>query len=199
MIPLQEAYRYIKENLSKERYIHTMGVISVSKKLAKINDVSEEKAEIAALCHDIAKNLTKDKMRELIEENNIQLSQDEKGSFPVWHGVVAPIVAKQKLKIDDIEILQAIRWHTTGKENMTKLDKIIYIADMIEPSREFKGVKEIREETLKDLDKGVLVGLTKTIKYLLKSGATIDINSIKARNYLINESKEKKIKAKSQG
>lgn len=191
MTSLEEAYRYIKENLSEERYIHTMGVISVAKKLAKINNVTEEKAEIAALCHDIAKNLSTDEMKKIIEENNIDISEDEKGTFQVWHGVIAPVLTKQKLKIDDEEILQAVRWHTTGKENMSTLDKIIYIADMIEPSRNFKGVNDIREETLKDLDNGVLVGLNHTIKYLLKHEEPIDVNSIKARNYLIKIQKGK--------
>ena len=88
--------------------------------------------------------------------------------------------------LEDEEILSAIRWHTTGKENMTKLEKIIYIADMIEPSRDFDGVEELRKVTLENLNKGVLMGLTQTIKFLLKKGSLIDLNTIKARNSLIN-------------
>ena len=87
--------------------------------------------------------------------------------------------------IEDEEVLNAIRWHTTGRENMSKLEKIIYIADMIEPSRSFDGVEEIREATLKALDNGVLLGLTHTMKFLLAKDSPIDINTVKARNYLI--------------
>ena len=78
-----------------------------------------------------------------------------------------------------------MRWHTTGKENMSKLDKVIYMADMIEPNRNFKGVDVLRRETFKDLDNGVLQGLNHTIKYLLNKDVPININSIKARNYLL--------------
>ena len=98
-------------------------------------------------------------------------------------------VAKAKRSIhddiDDEEILSAIRWHTTGKSDMSLLDKIIYIADMIEPSRDFDGVKEIRKITLKNLDKGVLAGINHTIKYLLEDDKLLDINTIEARNYLL--------------
>ena len=161
MTSLEEAYEYVKKNLKENRFIHTLGVIEEAKKLAKINGVSEEKAEMAALCHDIAKNIPKTEMLEIMKENNIILTEDE-------------------------EILSAIRWHTTGKENMTKLEKIIYIADMIEPSRDFDGVEELRKVTLENLNKGVLMGLTQTIKFLLKKGSLIDLNTIKARNSLIN-------------
>ena len=88
-------------------------------------------------------------------------------------------------EIEDEEILSAIRWHTTGKENMSKLDKIIYLADMIEPSRDFSGVEELRNDSKDDLDKAMLNALTYTIKYLLEKGCLIDVNTVKARNYLL--------------
>lgn len=186
MSSLEEAYEYIKKNLKENRFIHTLGVVKEAKKLAKINGVSEEKAEMAALCHDIAKNIPKTKMIELMEENNIILNEDEKNSPSIWHSILGPVVAKKELGIEDEEILGAIRWHTTGKENMTKLEKIIYIADMIEPSRDFEGVNELRKVTLENLNKGVLMGITQTINFLIKKGSLIDLNTIKARNSLID-------------
>jgi predicted HD superfamily hydrolase involved in NAD metabolism len=185
MTTLQEIYDYVKGVLKDGRFIHTLGVVSVAKKLAIINGISEEKAEIAALCHDIAKNLTQDEMNNLIIKNNVILSEDEKNSLQLWHGILGPYVANKALDIDDEEILNAIRWHTTGKENMTKLEKIIYIADMIEPSRRFEGVEKTREVTLNNLDDGVLLGLTQTIDFLLLKGETIDLNTVRARNYLL--------------
>lgn len=187
MMKLEEAYEYLKETLNEKRYLHTLGVISVGKKLAKINDVSEEKVEIAALCHDIAKYIKKEDAEKIIKENNIILSENEKSTFELWHSIIGPAVAKEKIGIHDEDILSAIRWHTTGKENMTKLEKIIYIADMIEPSRIFDGVDEIREATIEDLDKGVIMGLEHSIKYLMSKGVPIDINTVKARNYLVKE------------
>lgn len=185
MSSMNEAYDYIKSCLNEKRFIHTLGVVSVAKKLAVLNGVSEEKAELAALCHDIAKYTHKDEMIKLMEEENVILKEDEKVTFELWHSIVGPIVAKKVLGIEDEEVLSAIRWHTTGRENMSKLEKIIYIADMIEPSRQFHGVDDIREATLKSLDTGVLLGLTHTIKFLLSKDSLVDINTIKARNYLI--------------
>ena len=178
MTSLEEAYEYVKKNLKENRFIHTLGVIEEAKKLAKINGVSEEKAEMAALCHDIAKNIPKTEMLEIMKENNIILTEDEENSPSIWHSILGPRVTQKELKIEDEEILSAIRWHTTGKENMTKLEKIIYIADMIEPSRDFDGVEELRKVTLENLNKGVLMGLTQTIKFLLKKGSLIDLNTI---------------------
>lgn len=186
MSSLEEAYEYIKKNLKENRFIHTLGVVSVAKKLAKLNGISEEKAEMAALCHDIAKNIPKAEMLKIMEENNIILDENEKNSPSIWHSILGPVVAKKELGIDDEEILEAIRWHTTGRENMTKLEKIIYIADMIEPSRDFKGVEAIRNATAEDLNKGVLMGITETLNFLLKKGSLIDLNTVKARNSLID-------------
>ncbi|WP_143315596.1 bis(5'-nucleosyl)-tetraphosphatase (symmetrical) YqeK [Clostridium sp. HBUAS56017] len=182
---LEEAYDYVKANLKDTRFIHTLGVVSVSKKLAELNGVSEGKAELAALCHDIAKNLNVEEFQKLMIQNNVELTEDEKKAPELWHCIVGPIVAKNSLNIDDEEVLSAIRWHTTGKENMTSLEKIIYIADMIEPSRKFEGVENLREEAIKDLDKGVLLGLTSSMNFLLSQGKPIDLNTVKARNYLI--------------
>lgn len=178
-------YDYLKENLRPKRYMHTLGVVSTAKKLAKLNGVDEDKAVLAALCHDVGKNLTIEELMSIIKENNIELTMDEKKTPELWHGIVSRILAKEKFNIDDEEVLEAMRWHTTGKENMSTLEKIIYIADMIEPSRVYDGVQEIREKVLENLDEGVLMGMNHTIKYLLSKGQLIDLNTVKARNYLI--------------
>lgn len=178
-------YNYLKENLKPKRYIHTLGVVSTAKELAKLNGVDEDKAELAALCHDVAKNLTPEELMNIIKKNNIELTMDEKKTPELWHEIVSDILAKEKFNIDDKEVLEAMRWHTTGKENMSTLDKIIYIADMIEPSRTYDGVEEIRQKVLENLDEGVLMGMDHTIKYLLSREQLIDLNTVKARNYLI--------------
>lgn len=178
-------YNYLKENLKPKRYIHTLGVVSTAKELAKLNGVDEDKAELAALCHDVAKNLTPEELMNIIKKNNIELTMDEKKTPELWHEIVSDILAKEKFNIDDKEVLEAMRWHTTGKENMSTLDKIIYISDMIEPSRTYDGVEEIRQKVLENLDEGVLMGMDHTIKYLLSREQLIDLNTVKARNYLI--------------
>lgn len=185
MLSIEEMKEYLKENLMEKRYIHTLGVAETAKKLASLNGVSEEKAEIAGLAHDIAKNISKDKMKEIIKENNVMLSKVEEVSANLWHSIIAPVEAKSKFKIKDEEILDSIRWHTTGKENMSSLTKIIYIADMIEPNRNFEGVEELRKVTFENLDRGVFCGLTSSIKVLLKQNLLIDENTMRARNYFL--------------
>ncbi|BCZ44719.1 phosphohydrolase [Clostridium gelidum] len=191
MLSIEEIKVYIKENLIEERYAHSLGVAETAKRLAILNGISEEKAEIAGLAHDVAKNLSKARMKEMMEENNIMLSQVEEKNPNLWHSIIAPIEAKEKLGIEDEEILDAIRWHTTGKEDMSILTKIIYISDMIEPSRNFDSIEDIRKFTLEDLDKGVYYGLTHSIEFLLIKNLLIDENSMRARNYFLFDSKFK--------
>ena len=105
MLSIEEIKLYLKANLIENRYIHTLGVVETAKKLAKLNGISEEKAEIAALAHDVAKNLSKDKMKEIMEENNIIISEVEENNSNLWHSIIAPIEAKDKLEIEDEEIL----------------------------------------------------------------------------------------------
>ena len=182
MLSVEEIKEYLKENLKESRYIHTLGVCETAIKLAELNGVSKEKAKIAALAHDVAKNLSKEEMLDIINKNNIVLSKVEKENMNLWHSIIAPVVAKERLGILDEEILDAVRWHTTGNEDMSIMAKIIYIADMIEPGRSFEGLEEIRTETFKNLDRGVYLGITHSIKFLLSKNLLIDENTIKARN-----------------
>nr|WP_312289398.1 bis(5'-nucleosyl)-tetraphosphatase (symmetrical) YqeK [Clostridium chromiireducens] len=191
MLSIEEIKAYLKTNLMEKRYTHILGVADTAKKLAKLNGISEEKAEIAGLAHDVAKNLKVDTMKEIMEKNNIILSEVEQNNANLWHSIIADIVAKDKLGIEDEEILDAVRWHTTGKEDMSTLTKIIYIADMIEPSRKFEGVEDIRKLTFEDLDRGVYYGLTRSIEFLLTRNLMIDENTMKARNYFLLDSKFK--------
>ena len=185
LLSVEEIKKYLKENLKESRYNHTLGVCEIALELAELNGVSKEKAEIAALAHDVAKNLSKEEMMKIIKDNNIILSNVEKENMNLWHSIIAPIVAEEKLGITDEDILDAVRWHTTGKEDMSVLTKIIYIADMIEPGRSFPGLEDIRKETFEDLDKGVYTGLTHSIQFPLSKNLLIDENTIKARNYFL--------------
>lgn len=182
---LDDIKEHLKNNLKPARYGHTLGVVNTAIKLAEIYGEDKNKAEMAALCHDVAKNMSDEELKKIIEEENISLSIDEENTRELWHSIVGPIISRKVFEIEDEEILNAMRWHTTGKENMTNLEKIIYLADLIEPSRRFEGVDEIREVAYKDLDLAMLKALTHTTIYLLTKGCAVDINSVKARNYLV--------------
>ena len=186
---VEEIKGYLKNNLKPSRYGHTLGVVNTAIKLAEIYGEDKSKAEIAALCHDVAKNMSNEELRKLIDNENIILSIDEENTQELWHSIIAPVIARKVFGIEDEEVLNAMRWHTTGKENMTKLEKIIYLADLIEPSRKFEGIEGIREAAYKELDLGMLKALTHTTIYLLTKGCAVDINSVKARNYLVYNTK----------
>ena len=188
---LEEIRDYLKDNLKPSRYGHTLGVVNTAIRLAEFYGEDKNKAEIAALCHDVAKNMSNDELRKIIDNENIILSIDEENTQELWHSIVGPVIARKVFEIEDEEILDAMRWHTTGKEDMTNLEKIIYLADLIEPSRMFEGVDEIRGLAYKNLDSAMLKALTHTTIYLLTKGCAVDINSVKARNYLVYNTKTK--------
>ena len=108
MLSIEEMKTYLKNNLMESRYIHTLGVVDTAIRLAKINEVDEKKAEIAALAHDIAKNKTIYELKDILDKNNIKLTYDEEKNQELWHSMVGPILAKEVFKIEDEEILSAI-------------------------------------------------------------------------------------------
>lgn len=185
MWEIDKIKEYLKLNLKPSRYGHTLGVVNTAIKLAEIHGEDIKKAEIAALCHDVAKNMELSKIRNILKEENIVLSVDEENTTELWHSIVAPILGKKLFLIEDKDILSAMRWHTTGKENMSNLEKIIYLADLIEPSRNFPGVDEIRAASNENLDLAMLKALTHTTIYLLNRNCAVDINTVKAINFLL--------------
>ncbi|MDD3223827.1 MAG: bis(5'-nucleosyl)-tetraphosphatase (symmetrical) YqeK [Clostridium sp.] len=176
---------YLKKNLEEERYIHSIGVMNTAVKMAKLYGCDDKKAKIAGLIHDCAKQMDKDKILELCKSNGYSIDYVEEKNPGIMHGAAGAIIAKKVMGVTDSSILSAIEYHTTGKKEMTLLQKIIYLADYIEPSRDFDGVEKLREEAFKDLNKAVLMGFDSTIKLVIEKGGLIHQNTIDARNYII--------------
>lgn len=182
---MKEIIDFLINNLSEKRYKHVLGVAETAKELAKLNGADESKAELAAMLHDVAKEMPIDEQMKILKKNNFNITEIEEASPQVLHGFVGEFLAREKFNIDDEEVLKAVAYHTTGKANMTKLEKIIYIADYIEPTRNYPGVEVLRETTYKDLDEGVLMGINNTIKLLVDKNGVIHPLTIEARNYLL--------------
>lgn len=176
---------YIKVNLTKERYNHSLGVMKTSEELANHYGISADKARIAGLCHDCAKNFSGSDLINKAKANGEVVDSVCYKSPHLLHGVVGAYITKELFKVTDEEILNSIKYHTTGRENMTTLEKIVYIADCIEPNRSYKGVEELRKLAMEDLDKALLKSFDDTIMYVLARGAIVHIDTIKARNYLL--------------
>lgn len=182
----------LKKMLKPDRFIHSQGVAKTAVKLAQMNGENTEKAYIAGILHDAGKNFSYEEMIKMCEKYSIELDDISKTSTALMHAPLSGEIAKDKFSVSDEEILQSIRCHTVGRENMTLLDKIIYIADMIEPNRDFEGVDEIRKVTFENLNKGVLMGFDTTIQHTIKKGGLLHPCTLYARNSIIKEIKENK-------
>ena len=178
---------YLKKHLKESRYRHVLGVVETSEKLARLYGADKNKARYAALIHDLAKGKSDEELLKITKEKGYEICPEEKKSPQLLHGLAAAIIAKEEMGIEDEEILSAAAFHTTGKANMTLLEKIIYIADYIEPNRNFPGVQNLREITFENLDKGVLQGFDNTIKFVVDRKEILHLKTIEARNYLLQE------------
>ncbi|WP_442595070.1 bis(5'-nucleosyl)-tetraphosphatase (symmetrical) YqeK [Neobacillus sp. D3-1R] len=162
-----EALALVKKQLTEHRYIHTIGVMETAITLAERYSADPKKAEIAAIFHDYAKFRPKDEMKQIIVNQqldpNLLIFNQE-----LWHAPVGAYLVEKEVGLTDIEILNAIRYHTSGRPNMTLLEKIIYVADYIEPGRHFPGVEEVRELAKISLDDALIKAIHNTIVFLMK-------------------------------
>ncbi len=159
----EEIKEVLESELSEDRFLHTVGVVKVALHLANLYDEDLIKAGYAALLHDCAKEFTDEEVKEFCTEHKIDLSYlDEYKS--IVHSHLGEYVAKYKFGIEDSDILSAIKYHTTGKADMTNIEKIVYIADFIEPNRANPNcMKQI--ETARDL---ASISIDDTLKYILE-------------------------------
>lgn len=177
--------------LTPNRYRHTIGVAKECVQLAKRYGADSDKAYMAGLLHDCAKCMTDEEKLNLCDKYGMVLDDILKKQPDLTHSFLGAEVAKREYGITDEEILNAIAYHTTGRENMTLLEKIVFIADYIEPNREyFDGLDEVRELAYKDIDKAVLTSLENTINYNILKNRIIHPLGMAACEYLKTTLKE---------
>nr|WP_308410492.1 bis(5'-nucleosyl)-tetraphosphatase (symmetrical) YqeK [Bacillus sp. Marseille-P3661] len=174
--------------MTEKRYNHTLGVMETAVNLAEKYGADLKKAELAAIFHDYAKFRPKDEMRMIILEQAMPKELVEYHS-ELWHAPVGAFLVQKEIGIEDDDILQAIRFHTTGNKNMSLLDKIVFLADYIEPGRNFPGVDEARELAFKDLDAAVVLALKNTIKFLLDKNQLVYPDTLTTYNALCKKLK----------
>ncbi|MFD3447663.1 bis(5'-nucleosyl)-tetraphosphatase (symmetrical) YqeK [Microbacteriaceae bacterium 4G12] len=182
----QQALEIVRKQMHEARYIHTLGVMETAIELAKRYGVDEKKAELAAIFHDYAKCRPIQEMEEIIQ--NEQLPKDLLFyNKELWHAPVGAYLVEKEVGITDPDILQAIMYHTSGHEAMTMLDKVIYVADYIEPGRKFPGVDEVRELARHDINKALLQAVKNTIQFLLERNQTVYPLTVLTYNALLKE------------
>ncbi|SEP88136.1 putative HD superfamily hydrolase of NAD metabolism [Lachnospiraceae bacterium RM5] len=180
----------ILENLHKElddyRFIHTLGVAYTASMLAMAYNYNIDDAYLAGLLHDCAKCIPNDEKIRLCEENNIKIDKLEYENPSLLHAKLGEYVANKKYGIENKEILRAIRLHTTGYSDMTLLDKIIYVADYIEPKRDkARNLEYYRDLAFKDLDKTTFMIIEDTINYNKEKGKELIKDTLIAYEYFI--------------
>ena len=170
----KQAKELVRSRLSDKRYEHTLNVKKMAVRLAKRYGVDEDKAALAALLHDSAKEISKDEMRELMRQYPQYAEGGEERPNPVWHGICAAILARTQWGVEDEAILSAIACHTAGRVGMSKLDKVVYLADMTSKERDWPGVGKLRKLEMKDLDAAMLAALKQTNEFVLSQGKPLD-------------------------
>ena len=186
-----DKFKKIRDSIEKEmdekRFAHTLGVAYTAAMLASIHGIPQDTALLAGLLHDCAKCYSDEKMFSLCSKNNVSFSVTESKNTALLHGKVGAIIAYKKYAVDDETILNAIRYHTTGRPEMTLLDKIIYVADYIEPGRKaLPNLSEIRKLAFQDLDAALIMILENILNYLESCGKETDPATRETYEYYIN-------------
>ncbi|NLA58362.1 MAG: HD domain-containing protein [Firmicutes bacterium] len=175
----------LQEMISEERYLHSLGVADTAVRLARRWGADIEKARIAGLVHDCGKSPSRNILLKRVLEFGIVMDEIEEVEPQLLHGHVSAELALREFGIDDQEVLASIRYHTTGRVSMSLLEKIIYLADYIEPGRDFPGVDELRELAGQDLDMAVLRAMDLTLIHVIQRGLLIHPRTVAARNWLM--------------
>ena len=177
----------LKEMLGQERLEHSVNTSKIARKLAIKYNYDANRAEVAGLLHDCAKDLNYKTLEKMVLEYNIELDEIISKIPKLLHPLVGAVIAKKEFNIQDPVILKAIKAHSTGAARMSLLDKIIYLSDKIEPLRNMNGVEEIRKMAEIDLDRAVLMALDMGLLYLISKDLLIHPVSIEARNNILSK------------
>lgn len=181
----------LKENIKEKRVIHCQAVMEEAAYLAQKVGADIDKARTAGLLHDYARDIPEEQLLKLAKQFDIKLNHIDFKLPVLLHGPVGAELVKRDLGINDEEILEAVAFHTTAAPNLSLLGKIIYIADIIEPSRNFDGVEKIRKLAEKgDINTAVFEAINSSIKYCILKNRLIHPITIEARNELLENKKE---------
>ncbi|QNU65868.1 bis(5'-nucleosyl)-tetraphosphatase (symmetrical) YqeK [Ruminiclostridium herbifermentans] len=175
----------LKESLKPNRYVHSVNTMKAAIQLAEHYGEDKDIAAVAGLLHDCAKELNDIEILKYCNDNKIELNEIEKNQLFLMHGEVGAIIAKEKYSVENEIILNAIRYHTTGFSKMNMIDKIVYLADYIEPGRTHRSADDVRSLVYEDIDKALICAFNNVIKFVIMQNGLIHPFTIEARNTLL--------------
>lgn len=176
-----ELQNYIKD---KERYEHSLGTMKMAGILADRYEINKEDVMKAALMHDMAKEIVGGEALKYIEENNIEITEIERYNTKLLHGKIGADICKKKFQFNE-DMCNGVRWHTTGRANMSMLEKIIFCADKVEENRKYNDVEYYRQLSINDINKAILEIINFTLKDNIEKGKLLLEKSIETRNYIL--------------
>lgn len=191
---VREFTALLKARLSKKRYMHSVNVARAAYLLAERWGADADRAYIAGLLHDCCKELSYDEQRELMEGGFYEVSEIEWQCKPVWHGIAAASFMHAELGIDDEEILSAARWHTVGHGGMTRIEEVVYMADLVSAERSYRDVEHFRKLAQNDLQQAMLEALAFSITSVVKKGTPLPVSTVEAYNRYLSQSMKKAAK-----
>ncbi len=183
---LSQMLQLVKNRLPDNRYAHVVRVMNMANALATRFEVPQEKAQIAAVLHDVAKFSGREWMKSIIVKENMDPMLLDYHS-ELWHAPVGAYVASTEFDIKDEDILNAIRYHTTGRAGMSDLEKVIYIADLVELGRKFNGVEELRQLKEQGLDVMMEACVKHSIDFLVSKNQPVYPDSLKCYEYFVQQ------------
>ncbi|OPL08998.1 MAG: hypothetical protein AVO33_08820 [delta proteobacterium ML8_F1] len=184
---MEKMKKTVEHKLSKERFAHTMRVLETALEMGEKYGVDAGKIEAAVLLHDYGKAYGPDQTREKLKDAGIPLDEVMEENIDLAHGLLGAWLASREFGIEDPDILNAIRYHTFGREAMSPLEKIVFLADYIEPGRQFEGVERVRSLALRNLDEAMVVALEQSVSYVTARHRPLHPLSLKALAYLKGE------------
>jgi predicted HD superfamily hydrolase involved in NAD metabolism len=182
--PAVDADAFARQRLSAKRYGHTLRVANTVEDLAHAHGLDPDRARLAALLHDAARELPSQEFLDLAEDLDLPVGEPERESPKLLHGPVAAGLARRELGIEDEVVLEAIRDHTTGRPGMTPLSLVLYVADKIEPARNYPSVENLRRLARRDLRAAAAESLRRSIAHNEERGRPTHPASIEALGWL---------------
>ncbi|MDD6345383.1 MAG: bis(5'-nucleosyl)-tetraphosphatase (symmetrical) YqeK [Oscillospiraceae bacterium] len=183
MYNIEDKKIFLKERLSKKRYIHSVNVSEESVRLARLYGADAERAEFAGLMHDVCKELPAQEQYSLAVESGFSVCREELESRSLLHGIAGAYFIKKQFGVEDIDIINAIRFHTVGRAGMSRLEEIVYLADLISAERDYKDVDKMRKLVYSDIEKAMLESFRFSIESVLKKGGFIPVCTIEGYNF----------------
>ncbi len=185
MYQVKDKIAYLEQHLSPKRFKHSCNVARAAKQLAQRYGEDVEKAYFAGLMHDICKEMLFEDQKKLMLAGDFAPDTAELHSKKLWHGIAGAYLLQTEFGITDTDILNAVRFHTVARPNMSCLEEIIYIADMISDDRDYKGVGKMRKLANENLQEAMLEAIRDSAANVLKKEAMLPVYSIEAYNYYL--------------